>query len=213
MFEKACTYYVIFSTFCLVDSVNVTTPSFPESVKDGTIRLLKKVGDKVSVDETIAEIETDKVNLCVNAPQSGTIVELLVVDGDSVTAGTQIAKLSSSGGGTDVKPVPTTKVGVEKTKEESDKLTEKNESQLTKPKPSTAQKPAEDPRRETSTPAKPTGLPTQSTGSNDPNKITGMRSETRVKMSRMRLKIAERLKEAQNSCAMLTTFNEIDMRY
>ncbi|CAF1364371.1 unnamed protein product, partial [Rotaria sordida] len=45
----------------------------------------------------------------------------------------------------------------------------------------------------------------------DPNKISGTRSETRVKMSRMRLKIAERLKEAQNTCAMLTTFNEIDM--
>lgn len=47
----------------------------------------------------------------------------------------------------------------------------------------------------------------------DPNKISGTRSETRVKMSRMRLKIAQRLKEAQNTCAMLTTFNEIDMRY
>ena len=46
----------------------------------------------------------------------------------------------------------------------------------------------------------------------DPNTISSIRSETRVKMSRMRLKIAERLKEAQNTCAMLTTFNEIDMR-
>ena len=45
----------------------------------------------------------------------------------------------------------------------------------------------------------------------DPHKITGTRSETRVRMSRMRLRIAERLKEAQNTCAMLTTFNEIDM--
>ncbi|CAF0993595.1 unnamed protein product [Adineta ricciae] len=195
----------------LLDSVSITTPSFPESVKDGTIRLLKKVGDKVSVDETVAEIETDKVNLSVNAPQSGTITELLVVDGDSVTAGTQIAKLDTSGGDADVKPVQTTGIDVKRTKEESDKSTEKTDSQLTKPKPSTAQKPAEDPKRETSTPAKRTGLPTQNVGNNDPNKITGMRSETRVKMSRMRLKIAERLKEAQNSCAMLTTFNEIDM--
>lgn len=42
--------------------------------------------------------------------------------------------------------------------------------------------------------------------------VSGTRSETRVTMSRMRLKIAQRLKEAQNSCAMLTTFNEIDLR-
>lgn len=48
----------------------------------------------------------------------------------------------------------------------------------------------------------------------DPTKeITGTRSETRVKMNRMRLRIAERLKDAQNVNAMLTTFNEIDMRY
>lgn len=43
--------------------------------------------------------------------------------------------------------------------------------------------------------------------------ITGTRTEQRVKMNRMRLKIAARLKEAQNTTAMLTTFNEIDMRY
>lgn len=61
------------------------------------------------------------------------------------------------------------------------------------------------------TPAKLAQLPTIS--GVDPNKITGTRSETRVKMSRMRLKIAARLKESQNTCAMLTTFNEIDMRF
>lgn len=48
----------------------------------------------------------------------------------------------------------------------------------------------------------------------DPTKeISGTRTDHRVKMSRMRLKIAERLKGAQNTCAMLTTFNEIDMGY
>ena len=76
------------------------------------------------------------------------------------------------------------------------------------------------PQRETSvsqipvTPAKAPALQQLSSVAGiDPNKITGTRSETRVKMSRMRLKIAERLKEAQNTCAMLTTFNEIDMRF
>ena len=75
------------------------------------------------------------------------------------------------------------------------------------------------PQRETPTsqisvtPAKPQQTAAAASASGiDPNKISGTRSETRVKMSRMRLKIAERLKEAQNTCAMLTTFNEIDMR-
>ncbi len=83
--------------FKLVDSINVATPSFPESVKDGTIRLLKKVGDKVSADEAIAEIETDKTNLNVNAPQAGVIEAFLVADGDNVTSGAQVAKMNTSG--------------------------------------------------------------------------------------------------------------------
>jgi 2-oxoglutarate dehydrogenase E2 component (dihydrolipoamide succinyltransferase) len=90
----------------LVDSVSVSTPSFPESVKDGTIRFLKKVGDKVAADETIAEIETDKTNLNVNSPHSGVIEELLVADGDNVTSGASIAKLNTSGGG--IKPTSAT---------------------------------------------------------------------------------------------------------
>jgi 2-oxoglutarate dehydrogenase E2 component (dihydrolipoamide succinyltransferase) len=65
-------------------------------VKDGTIRLLKKVGDKVSADETIAEIETDKSNLTVNTPQAGVIEAFLVADGDTVKSGAQIAKLNTS---------------------------------------------------------------------------------------------------------------------
>lgn len=87
--------------FSLVDTINVTTPAFPESVKDGTIRLLKKVGDPVSADETIAEIETDKTNLSVNTPQAGVIEAFSVADGDTVTAGAQVAKLNTSA---DAKP-------------------------------------------------------------------------------------------------------------
>jgi 2-oxoglutarate dehydrogenase E2 component (dihydrolipoamide succinyltransferase) len=98
--------------FCLDDSVSVSTPSFPESVKDGTVRLLKKVGDKVSADETIAEIETDKTNLSVNTPQGGTIESFAVADGDTVKSGAQIAKIDTSGGGT--KPMSATKCSFRK---------------------------------------------------------------------------------------------------
>jgi predicted deacylase len=84
-------------SFRLVDSISVSTPTFPESVKDGTIRLLKKTGDKVSADETIAEIETDKSNLSVNTPQGGVIESFSVADGDTVKSGAEIAKLNTSG--------------------------------------------------------------------------------------------------------------------
>ena len=79
--------------------VNVVTPSFPESVKDGGIRFLKKVGDTIAIDETIAEIETDKTNLSVNAPIGGVIESLAVKDGDSVTSGAQVAVINTSGDG------------------------------------------------------------------------------------------------------------------
>ena len=95
----------------LVDSFVVTTPAFPESVKEGTIRLLKKVGDSVAADETIAEIETDKTNLSVNSARAGVIQSLLVNDGDNVTSGAQVAKLNTDGGasseGKKATPTPT----------------------------------------------------------------------------------------------------------
>jgi 2-oxoglutarate dehydrogenase E2 component (dihydrolipoamide succinyltransferase) len=187
-------------------------------VKDGTIRLLKKVGDKVTADETIAEIETDKTNLSVNVPQAGTIEAFLVADGDNVTSGAQIAKINTSGGGAKSAPVEekkntsTDKIDAEKTKDESGKSTDKVDAKQTEEKPS-AVTPSEGSKRDTSPSLKPSPSARQQLSGNDPNKISGTRSETRVKMSRMRLKIAERLKEAQNTCAMLTTFNEIDMRY
>ncbi|CAF0966735.1 unnamed protein product [Didymodactylos carnosus] len=221
--------------YFLDNSVSVTTPAFPESVKDGTIRLLKKVGDKVQVDETIAEIETDKTNLQVNAPQSGTIEAVLVEDGSNVTAGAELFKISEGGGDKgEAKPSSsaTPKESKKDEKPPSIRKTEHQEDEPSKPQQSSKKQADDDagsgkmpsippvpktPIRETPTsqipvtPLKPSQQQSQSSSGADPNKITGTRTETRVKMSRMRLKIAERLKEAQNTCAMLTTFNEIDM--
>jgi len=212
----------------LFDSVSVSTPSFPESVKDGTIRFLKKVGDKVAADETIAEIETDKTNLSVNATQGGVIESLVVNDGDNVTSGAVVAKINTSGGGDGGKPAAaaqeakgksTDQAAADKPKEEPAKKSADTSGSAPSKTPSVPATP-KGPQRETPTsqisvtPAKQQqSQQQQAAGSSgtDPNRISGTRSETRVKMSRMRLKIAERLKEAQNTCAMLTTFNEIDM--
>ncbi|MGB3625068.1 MAG: biotin/lipoyl-containing protein, partial [Henriciella sp.] len=82
------------------DAVDVTVPAMGESVTEGTLgEFTKKVGDTVSKDETIAEIETDKVALEVPATADGTISELLVSPGDTVTPGSVIARISSGAGG------------------------------------------------------------------------------------------------------------------
>ncbi|CAF3122856.1 unnamed protein product [Rotaria socialis] len=192
------------------DSVDVRAPPFPESVKEGTIRLLKKVGDKVSVDEAIAEIETDKANLSINAPEAGTIEAYLVADSDNVTSGVHVAKLNTSA---DAKPVSESKTDAPIGKVET-----KSGQSIEKPSADPAAhislnelSPSAGAIRDTSAPQKPIAHPIKTYAKIDPHNVTGTRLETRVKMSRMRLKISERLKEAQNTCAMLTTFNEIDM--
>lgn len=73
-----------------------------ESISEGTLSSFsKQVGDYVEQDEEIASIETDKIDVSVNAPEAGTITELLVSEGDTVTVGQEIAKLDpgASGGG------------------------------------------------------------------------------------------------------------------
>lgn len=179
-------------------------------MKEGTIRLLKKVGDQVAVDETIAEIETDKANLSVNAPKAGVIEALLIEDGANIVSGAQVAQIGTGAGGAQpaaATPQPAAAAPTPAAK------TESAPAPTTKP---TVPTPPSTPQREISSSKIPV-TPFKSAPSNvpgiDPYKISGTRSETRVKMSRMRLKIAERLKEAQNTCAMLTTFNEIDMRF
>ncbi|CAF3758789.1 unnamed protein product [Rotaria sordida] len=158
------------------DLIDVWTPSVPESVKEGTVRLLKKVEDKVFTDEIIAEVETDKKTF----------------NGDDITSDAQIPKLNTSD---DVKLVSENK---------KDESIDKVNTEQTKEQLSTS-----------SISSKPTHKLTTSTKQQvsaiDTNKIRNTRSETRVKMSRMRIRIAERLKQVQNTCAMLTTFNEINM--
>ncbi|KAF7261457.1 hypothetical protein EG68_01253 [Paragonimus skrjabini miyazakii] len=162
----------------------VSVPPFAESVSEGDIAWKKAVGDLVREDEVIAEIETDKTSVPVPAPCSGTLKELLVDDGGKVVPGQEIFKIEE---------------GAAPTMESSVKATE-----APKPAPSavTAQPLA--------TPAaSPPAAPVPLSASFAP--LVGQRAEQRVKMSRMRLRIAQRLKDAQNTCAMLTTFNEIDM--
>ncbi|XP_018569971.1 dihydrolipoyllysine-residue succinyltransferase component of 2-oxoglutarate dehydrogenase complex, mitochondrial [Anoplophora glabripennis] len=208
----------------LLDSQVVKCPPFPESVSEGDVRLEKKVGDHVGLDEVVMEIETDKTAMPVHSPGAGIIEEILVKDGDTVKAGQPLFKLNVTGkappeAAPKAAPPPAAPK-VEATPPS------KPAAAAPPPPPPPPPKPAAPPTGAPPPPKPPlTSIPVaairhaQSLEAavvklppQDPTKeITGTRTEQRVKMNRMRLKIASRLKEAQNTNAMLTTFNEIDM--
>lgn len=214
-------YFRIFTS--LSQQETVKCPAFPESVTEGDIRIEKKVGDAVAADEVIAEVETDKTSMPVHSPTHGIIEEILVKDGDTVKAGTPLFKLKVTAEAP-VKSAPA--------KEEPKAAPPPPAAPKPQPTPAAAAPPPPPPPPAAAAPPPPrpaaplSSIPvaairhaqsleataTVKLPPADPTKeITGTRTEQRVKMNRMRLKIAQRLKEAQNVNAMLTTFNEIDM--
>ena len=140
-----------------------------ESISEGTLSSFsKQVGDYVEQDEEIASIETDKIDVSVNAPEAGTIKEFLVGEGDTVTVGQEIAKLEpgqgSSGGAQEAKqetkaPAPDdqpTSSDPEPKKEESNKEEPKKEEPKKEapPSPKKEEKPAP-PKEEKKAPSPP----------------------------------------------------------
>jgi multifunctional 2-oxoglutarate metabolism enzyme len=92
-----------------VQTIDVVTPAAGESVTEGTILEWRvKVGDFIKVDDTIVEISTDKVDVELPAPASGTVSELLVEEGETVTVGQVIARISINGGAPAAKPAAET---------------------------------------------------------------------------------------------------------
>uniref|UniRef100_A0A093UPL5 dihydrolipoyllysine-residue succinyltransferase n=1 Tax=Talaromyces marneffei PM1 TaxID=1077442 RepID=A0A093UPL5_TALMA len=192
-------------SYHLLDTADtiVKVPEMAESITEGTLKQFsKQVGDFVERDEEIATIETDKIDVAVNAPESGTIKELLVSEEDTVTVGQPIVKLEPGSGGE----------AAEKPKHEPapEKKEEKTEASPSKPETKEAAPSKPEPVKEKQ-PERP--KPTEPRKEAEPSTPAqaGGREERRVKMNRMRLRIAERLKQSQNTAASLTTFNEVDM--
>uniref|UniRef100_A0A4W5KLZ6 Dihydrolipoyllysine-residue succinyltransferase component of 2-oxoglutarate dehydrogenase complex, mitochondrial n=1 Tax=Hucho hucho TaxID=62062 RepID=A0A4W5KLZ6_9TELE len=198
------------SSACRNEVLTVKTPAFAESVTEGDVRWEKAVGDSVKEDEVVCEIETDKTSVQVPSPAAGVIEELLVPDGEKVEGGQALFKLRKGAVAAQAAETPASAV-------------------VAAPPPPTASTPpsfapsAVGPIPTTMPPVppvpgaaisatpvsaiKPSAAPAAvADGGGKP-----ARTEHRVKMNRMRLRIAQRLKEAQNTCAMLTTFNEVDM--
>lgn len=181
----------------------------------------------MSVDQVVMEVETDKTAVPVPAPFNGVIREILVKDGDSVKSGQALFVIEQTAGGAAPAPkpaaTPAAKPSAGGAASPPKPAAAPPPPAAARPQPTAAPPP---PRPSASAPPPPPPKPVTPVAAipraqpaqvkippaDYSREITGTRTEQRVKMNRMRQKIAARLKEAQNVNAMLTTFNEIDMR-
>lgn len=208
-------------------TTEIKVPTLPESVTDATIsKWYKKVGDQIQRDENLVDLETDKVMLEVPAPASGVIQKIIVTEGNTVKAGQLLAVISEEGKKTEESTEK--KAAPEKEATET-KGTPEKEDLLSDLSPSVRRTIAE--RGVDVAQIKGTGKggritkedveaflakPKEKEPAKPAAKIDmpamGAREEKRVPMSRLRQRVAERLVQAQQEMAMLTTFNEVNMK-
>ncbi|MDH3387877.1 MAG: E3 binding domain-containing protein, partial [Gammaproteobacteria bacterium] len=214
--------------------VEIKVPALPESVTEGTLGdWHKQVGDSVAVEENIVDLETDKVVLEIVASSAGVIKSIAFASGDTVKGGdvlgvidteaaaaTAGAKPAAAEAPAEVPPADEAS-GPGKASPAVRKLLLENDLKAEDVQPTgkkgaitradverhLKQRPAEAPVAQA--PAAP--IPTAKAPARQPVPSEG-RNDRRVPMSRLRAKIAERLKQAQNTAAMLTTFNEVNLK-
>lgn len=223
-------------------SIEIKAPAFPESVADGTIATWhKKTGESVARDELIVSIETDKVVLEVLAPADGTLAEMLKGEGATVLSGELIGRLNEGKVAgpvahvavqTEMASPAATVVGEPKVAPAARQLIEENSLNTSAIKGSgkgglitkdDVQKYLSNPPASQSSAAKQSAVKKVEAASvtvlapkaatTEPISLpSGDRVEKRVPMTRLRARIAERLLEASQHTAMLTTFNEVNMQ-
>ena len=231
----------------------ITVPTLGESVTEATVsKWLKSQGEKVSADEPLVELETDKVNVEVPSPTNGVLGSIAVKEGETVNVGSLLGTIDSSSAvkATNIKEVnnysppkkeiknTTPKIFEEKKDTKSKKInkkiskTEEEEplilDKVHEEKILKKEKHVSPAARKMASEAKINISSIEGSGKNgvvlkeDIMSLMGSKPapserkikhgpEERVKMTRLRLTIAKRLKEAQENAAMLTTFNEVDM--
>ncbi|MHB8287449.1 MAG: dihydrolipoyllysine-residue succinyltransferase, partial [Caulobacteraceae bacterium] len=213
--------------------VDVTVPTMGESVTEGTMgKWTKKAGDKVAKDEVLVEIETDKVAVEIAAPSDGVLAEIIAADGATVTPGQVIARIS--GGAADASPVAQPSGAGQQTPANQPPAAQKGPQPAGLPLSPSVQRIAAENNLDTSG-LSGSGKDGRLTKGDALQAVQGQASapapqvaapapviapaasrapqagEERVRMTRLRQTIAKRLKDAQNTAAMLTTFNEVDM--
>ncbi|MCZ7677119.1 MAG: 2-oxoglutarate dehydrogenase complex dihydrolipoyllysine-residue succinyltransferase [Roseovarius sp.] len=213
--------------------IDVKVPALGESVTEATVATwFKKVGDDVSQDEMLCELETDKVSVEVPAPVAGTLTEILVGEGDTVQAGGRLAVISGAADGAVEPRLRESAAG----KEDSDARAERGKDVEDAPsaRKAMAEKglsadevqgsgrdgrimkedvagPPPPPAGPPPPPLPPPKLPPRPRPRAPRSPVEDAAREERVRMTRLRQTIARRLKDAQNTAAMLTTYNEVDM--
>lgn len=204
-FGKAPTLSSPVMSFRRMASTSVKVPEMAESITEGTLSAFnKEKGDYIEQDELLATIETDKIDVEVNAPVSGTVTELLASVEDNVEVGQEIAKIEEG-------PAPEGGAKKEEPKKEEPKKEEPKKEEPKKEEPKKEEPKKEEPKKEEPKKQEPKKDLKPAAKDDSPSFTNFSRNEERVKMNRMRLRIAERLKESQNTAASLTTFNEVDM--
>ena len=204
---------------------DITVPTFPESVTEGTILAWRKQpGEPVRRDETLAEIETDKIVFEVPAPADGVLAEIKVPVGATVKSGEVLGRVDRATAvtATPAKPVATAAVPKAVVMPAAQRLMQ--EHGLDERKLAGSGKGGrilkEDVLKQIDTAeaaavtpvSKPKPKPAAPAPLTPPAMPAGDRPEKRVPMTRLRKRIAERLVEAQHTAAILTTFNEVNMQ-
>ena len=201
-------------------TIEVKVPVLPESVQDANIASWhKKAGDVVHRDDNLVDLETDKVVLEVPAPADGVLKEISAAEGATVLSGQLLALIEEGPVEKTSEPAAQTAATPQKTasqvKRADSKRTPAASDQAVAPAKLSpaARRVVEEEKID----------PANVAGSGRGGRITkgdvlsfvksgGSRMEERVKMTRLRSRIAERMKEAQNTAAILTTFNEVDLK-
>ena len=198
-------------------AVEIVVPEVGESIVDARVaKWLKKEGDTVVAGEALVELETDKVDIEVTAPKSGVLGKIAHGDGADVKIGDVIGTIEAdSTGSTGAKGPAATPSARREARERDVPLSAVTASgpRVTKADVERVAKPAAKPAAATAAPATAaaTAAATQSAAAVARPAVAGERSETRERMSKRRATIARRLVEAQQTAALLTTFNEVDM--
>ncbi|MDJ1009608.1 MAG: 2-oxoglutarate dehydrogenase complex dihydrolipoyllysine-residue succinyltransferase [Paracoccaceae bacterium] len=205
------------------EAIPVMVPALGESVTEATVSTwFKAEGDSVAADEMLCELETDKVSVEVPAPAAGTLSKIIAAEGATVEAGGQLAELSAgAGAAADSKPAPAPEPGPRDTGPTAKDI--ENAPSANKMMAEAGLDPAkvegtgrdgrimkEDVQKALQAP-KAAEAPAPSAPVRAPVAAEDAAREERVKMTRLRQTIARRLKDAQNTAAMLTTYNEVDM--
>src|SRR6478672_9455790 len=208
----------------------IRVPTLGESVTEATIgRWFKKAGDAVAVDEPLVELETDKVTIEVPAPSAGVLGEIAAKDGETVAVGALLGQINEGGAASAAKPATAPakaapapaaapkavaadaplapsvrKLSAESGVDAATVPGSGKDGRVTKGDMLAAiEKAASAPT--------PVNQPAASVQVRSPSPADDAAREERVKMTRLRQTIARRLKDVQNTAAMLTTFNEVDM--